>query len=148
MLLTDVDHAQAEAAAARINAALAPPFALADLMIAVDASIGIVMVPDHGRDVSSLMRCADTAMYRAKGERRKRHVYTPSDDRHGDERLRTVQQLRTGLLSEQLRLHYQPKLDLRHTARSAASKALVRWDHPERGLLYPDASSHSSRRAA
>ena len=63
-------------------------------------------------------------------------MYHPSDDTRGHERLRTLQELRTALDEDQLILHYQPKIDLR-TGEIHSVEALVRWEHPTRGLLYP-----------
>ncbi|UQX86967.1 EAL domain-containing protein [Jatrophihabitans telluris] len=137
LLLTDVDQAQAEAAASRIHAELAAPFALNDIMIATDVSIGIALAPEHGMEVSGLLRRADIAMYKAKRARLKSHVYAAADESNGDDRLRTLQELRTALHTDQFVLHFQPKLDLR-TDEICGVEALVRWDHPRRGLVYPD----------
>jgi EAL domain-containing protein (putative c-di-GMP-specific phosphodiesterase class I) len=101
-------------------------------------SIGIALAPEHGSDVSALLRRADNAMYDAKGARAGHRVYQESDDTSGDERLRTLQDLRMGLAQGQLTLHYQPKVDL-DIRDVHGVEALVRWNHPTRGLLYPDA---------
>jgi predicted signal transduction protein with EAL and GGDEF domain len=82
-------------------------------------------------------RRADIAMYKAKKGRDGHRVYTGSDDSQGDGRLRTLQELRTALAQVQMTLHYQPKLDLT-TGEVHGVEALVRWDHPTRGRLYPD----------
>jgi EAL domain-containing protein (putative c-di-GMP-specific phosphodiesterase class I) len=76
-------------------------------------------------------------MYGAKRARSGHRVYHESDDTDGDLRLRTLQDLRVALVEDQLTLHYQPKVDLR-TGDVRGVEALVRWDHPTRGLLYPD----------
>lgn len=68
-----------------------------------------------------------------------RATYLDDDDSHGEERLRTLEELRSALREDQLVLHYQPKIDLA-TGTVSRVEALVRWDHPVRGLLYPDAS--------
>jgi EAL domain-containing protein (putative c-di-GMP-specific phosphodiesterase class I) len=137
VLLTDVDQTQAEAAAERIHADLAAPFALGDIMIATDVSIGIALAPEHGHELSALLRMADIAMYKAKRTRTKSHIYDAAVDTNGDERLRTLQELRTALQNEQFILHFQPQLDLQ-TGEIRAVEALVRWDHPRRGLIYPE----------
>lgn len=121
----------------RIHAELAAPFALGDIMIATDVSIGLALAPEHGREVSVLLRRADIAMYKAKRARSKNHVYAATDESNGDDRLRPLQELRTALLSDQFILHFQPKLDL-GTGDICGVEALVRWDHPRRGLVYPD----------
>jgi predicted signal transduction protein with EAL and GGDEF domain len=103
----------------------------------VDASIGIALCPDHGRDRSLLLARADTAMYAAKRGRHGFEVWAPDGTPDSRDRLETLEQLRTALDTDQLINHYQPKLDLR-TGTVTGLEALVRWDHPERGLLYPD----------
>jgi EAL domain-containing protein (putative c-di-GMP-specific phosphodiesterase class I) len=103
----------------------------------VDASIGIALCPDHGRDRSLLLARADTAMYVAKRGRRGFEVWAPDGTPASRDRLETLEQLRVALDTEQLVNHYQPQLDLR-TGAVTGLEALVRWEHPERGLLYPD----------
>jgi EAL domain-containing protein (putative c-di-GMP-specific phosphodiesterase class I) len=75
-------------------------------------------------------------MYKAKTTHAGYHVSSEVDDHHGEERLRTLQDLRAALRSDQMTLHYQPKIDL-STGEVCGVEALVRWDHPTRGLLYP-----------
>ena len=77
-------------------------------------------------------------MYKAKASGDGHHVYGGADDTDFATRLQTVEELRTALTSDQLVVHYQPKVDLR-TGEVHGVEALVRWDHPTRGLLYPDA---------
>ena len=96
------------------------------------------MFPDDGPDLSTLLRKADVAMYKAKASGDGHHVYGSADDADFATRLQTVEELRTALTSDQLVVHYQPKIDLR-TGEVHGVEALVRWDHPTRGLLYPDA---------
>ncbi|WP_104163437.1 bifunctional diguanylate cyclase/phosphodiesterase [Cryobacterium sp. N22] len=135
--LDGCDVAAAESIAVKLRAALAEPFTLAGITLQAHASIGIALYPEQGQDLTLLLRKADMAMYRAKSTRGGHHVYR-DDDSQGDERLRTLAELRTALLDDQLLLHYQPKVDLAvGTVRGV--EALVRWDHPVRGLLYPDA---------
>src|SRR5665647_2975406 len=80
-------------------------------------------------------------MYRAKGSGNGHHVYNGDDDVEDTTRLLLVDQLRTALTSDQFVVHYQPKIDLA-TGDVHSVEALVRWDHPIRGLLYPDAFLH------
>ncbi|POH69255.1 EAL domain-containing protein [Cryobacterium sp. TMN-39-2] len=135
--LDGCDVAAAESVAVKLRTALAEPFTLAGITLQAHASIGIALHPEQGEDLTLLLRKADMAMYRAKSTRGGHHVYR-DDDGQGDERLRTLAELRTALLEDQLLLHYQPKVDLAvGTVRGV--EALVRWDHPVRGLLYPDA---------
>jgi EAL domain-containing protein (putative c-di-GMP-specific phosphodiesterase class I) len=100
-------------------------------------SIGIALFPDDGPDLSALLRKADIAMYNAKTFGDGVHVYGSGDDTDGAARLRTIEELRTAIATDQLVLHLQPKIDL-DTGDVHGVEALVRWDHPTRGLLYPD----------
>jgi diguanylate cyclase len=137
VFLLDGDVAAAEAVAARIRETLAPPFTVDDVTVRVDASIGIALLPDHGREVSTLLRQADVAMYRAKELRVGYHVYTLAGDLAGQDRLRTLEELREAVFGRHLTVHFQPKVDSQ-TAAVNGVEALVRWQHPTRGLLFPD----------
>ena len=108
------------------------------IALQTDVSIGISLFPDQGQDLRVLLRKADMAMYKAKTARNGHRVYTNADDIHGDDRLRTLQELRQALATDELVLHYQPKIDLA-TSEVHGVEALVRWNHPSRGLLFPDA---------
>ena len=118
-------------------AALAEPFAVEGHSVRSSASIGIALAPEHGSDVSTLLRRADVAMYRAKVDRSGASLYSAAHDHHRELRLYEIAELRTALDEDQLVLHYQPKVDL-STGEVCGVEALVRWDHPRRGLLYPD----------
>jgi diguanylate cyclase (GGDEF)-like protein len=138
VLLEDAGHDEAVGVAVKLRAALAEPFALEDIALHTSVSVGIALFPDHGLDLSSLLRRADIAMYKAKTSRTGQHVYNGADDADDTTRLQTVEELRTALTTDQLVLCYQPKVDL-DTGEVHDVEALVRWDHPTRGLLYPDA---------
>jgi diguanylate cyclase len=85
------------------------------------------------------LRRADIAMYQAKASRSGYYVYTPSSDSlHGQHRMRNLEELRTAIFNRSLVVHYQPKIDVR-TLDVTGVEALVRWQHPTRGLLLPDA---------
>jgi len=86
--------------------------------------------------VEALLRCADVAMYRAKLKRNAAVAYDPDIDPAGAERMHLVADVHAALAADQLRVHYQPVIDL-HTGHTTGAEALVRWDHPERGLLPP-----------
>jgi diguanylate cyclase (GGDEF)-like protein len=138
VLLPDIDHStDAIEVAGRIKQALAEPFRLEGLLMDVDVSIGIAMSPLHGDDVEVLMRRADVAMYVAKGEQTGIEVYDVSRDPNSPTRLGTVTALREALDLGQLELHYQPKVSL-SDGTVVGVEALVRWRHPERGLVPPD----------
>ncbi|MEO6200175.1 MAG: bifunctional diguanylate cyclase/phosphodiesterase [Cryobacterium sp.] len=138
VFLDNARRDQAVAVAAKLRAALAESFTLEGIALQADVSIGIALSPDQGDDLKVLLRKADMAMYKAKAARSGHHVYVSVDNSHGDERLRTLQELRVALRDNHLVLHYQPKIDLTSGAVHGV-EALVRWRHPVRGLLYPEA---------
>ncbi|MGV8848657.1 MAG: putative bifunctional diguanylate cyclase/phosphodiesterase [Propionibacteriaceae bacterium] len=138
VLLDDAGPEQADAVAVKLCAALSKAFALEDIAVHSSVSIGIALFPHDGIDLSTLLRKADVAMYKAKASGEGHHAYGGSDASDFSTRLRTVDELRTALTSDQLVVHYQPKIDLL-TGEVHDVEALVRWDHPTRGLLYPDA---------
>ena len=138
VFLVDNDAAAAETVAARVRETLAPPFTVDDVTVRVEASVGIALHPDHGHEVSTLLRQADVAMYRAKELRVGYHVYSIDGDMVGQERLRTLEELREAVYGRLLTVHFQPKVDSQTSAVHGV-EALVRWEHPTRGLLYPDA---------
>ena len=138
LFLVDVDAAGAELVAQRIHAALAPPVNVDAVTVRVDASIGIALYPNHGTAVAHLLRRADIAMYHAKAGRVGHAFYSHAgDSTGGEDRLRTLEELREAVLGGGLVVHYQPKVDSR-TRRVGGVEALVRWNHPTRGLLFPD----------
>jgi len=98
----------------------------------------VALFPEHGEDGSTLMRHADVAMYVAKRSGRGHALYDPQEDQHSRSRLALIGDLRRALEEDELYLVYQPKLDLASGA-LAGVEALVRWRHPTRGLLPPDA---------
>jgi EAL domain-containing protein (putative c-di-GMP-specific phosphodiesterase class I) len=102
----------------------------------VRASVGIAACPTHALDVDELLSCADMAMYHAKETRSGWAVYEEALNQHTPERLALVADLRRGIDRGELVLHYQPKIELA-TGRTHGVEALVRWRHPERGLMPP-----------
>jgi len=138
VLLDDAGHDEASEVAVKLRAAVEKPFALEDIALHSSVSIGMALFPDDGPDLSTLLSKADIAMYKAKTSLQGHHVYCSVDDADDITRLQTVQELRTALSTHQLVVHYQPKIDL-DTGEVRAVEALVRWNHPTRGLLYPDA---------
>jgi diguanylate cyclase (GGDEF)-like protein len=135
VLLEGAGRAEAAAVASHLEVALSEPFQLDELTVHSTASIGIALFPEHGRELSTLMRKADIAMYRAKATGGHR-VHGGADD--GEARLRLAEEFRAALADDQLVLHYQPKLEL-GTGAVRGVEALVRWQHPTLGLLFPDA---------
>ncbi len=108
---------------------------VAGLELQVDASIGIALHPADGEDAETLLRHADIAMYASK-QAHHPIVYSPGIDHYSPQRLALMSQLRDGIASGQMVVHYQPQADL-ETGEVLSVEALVRWDHPERGLLAP-----------
>ena len=104
--------------------------------VQLDASIGIALYPDHGGDVTELIQRADVAMYEAKRKHTGAEVYDAERDPHTPERLTLLGELRRAIDEDELVLHYQPQISL-DTGALIGAEALVRWQHPERGLLRP-----------
>jgi diguanylate cyclase (GGDEF)-like protein len=128
---------EAGAAADRIVAALSQPFPLAQHEIFVGASIGIALYPDDGADGDTLLRNADTAMYRAKAGGRGCSVFFEEGmNREAQARVTLEREMRRALERNEFVLHYQPQFDVA-TGRPNGAEALVRWQHPERGLMAP-----------
>src|SRR5262249_24857931 len=120
----------------RVGNALEEPVLLDELTVAVGASIGVAFFPENGRDVESLVRRADVAMYVAKKHHSRYEIYDPTQDARDVRRLSLLAELRKAIAGDQLHLVYQPKTDLR-TGQAESVEALVRWEHPKQGLLAP-----------
>ncbi len=131
------DDAAAVRIAERLLEELERPLVVEGLALDVAGSIGIAIYPAHSRDVETLLRCADVAMYAAKDAGGGYEIYHASLDQHSAERLTLVSQVRPAIESRRFVLHYQPKVRL-SDSRTTGVEALVRWRHPERGLVYPD----------
>lgn len=116
---------------------LQAPFLIDGIPIAVEASIGVAIMPDHATDPDGLMQRADIAMYRAKRMASGFVLYASEFDPHSPERLGLMAELRDGIEHNQLLLHFQPKVEIA-TGRIVGAEALVRWQHPRRDLLMPD----------
>jgi diguanylate cyclase (GGDEF)-like protein len=139
VLLPDVHTVHdVTAVAVKLRAALQAPFHVAGVDLDVDASIGAVLSGEHGNDPSSLLQRADIAMYVAKSRNLDMFVYDPAVDGHSPAKLALLGDLRRALDLGQLLLHYQPKVSI-GTGEVVGVEALVRWAHPDRGLLFPDA---------
>jgi diguanylate cyclase (GGDEF)-like protein/PAS domain S-box-containing protein len=126
---------QAIAVAERFGRSLAEPFSINGTPLYVESSIGIALYPDHGTSAVELLQHADAAMYGAKGARSGWQLYQSSNP-DAPKRISRLAELRTALDTGQLLLHYQPKLDLRTNA-VTGFEALVRWQHPQHGLILP-----------
>lgn len=135
-----VPHANAELAqqaAAALLRVLEQPFTLEEQSFHIGASVGIAYSPAHGDEPLTLLRRADVAMYHAKRTRVECSTYDPALDQHSLRNLALMGELRTAIEQRQLVLHYQPKVNVQ-TGRVTGVEALVRWHHPEHGLMSPD----------
>ncbi|GAB2914794.1 EAL domain-containing protein [Paralcaligenes ginsengisoli] len=112
------------------------PFVLNGMEIQISGSVGVAIYPDNGRDLNSLMRNADQAMYQAKREGMGYAYSDPSKDQQTPNRLLLMNQLRHALDKEEFVLYYQPMLSL-NSAERIGFEALIRWKNVERGILYP-----------
>jgi len=131
------DQAMATEVAGRIREDLRRSFLLEGMTLHVDASIGIAIAPEHGVVADALLQRADIAMYEAKRNRRPWEVYSSTSDTHTRDRLELMEDVRYAIERRELVVYYQPKLDL-STRTVTGVEALVRWQHPQRGLLSPD----------
>jgi len=107
------------------------------LPLSVESSVGFVVAPDDGNDVDDLLQRADVAMYVAKGAHSGVVRYDPEQDDYDAAKLGLIAELRHAIDDGQLVLHYQPKAAI-SDGKVEAMEALVRWQHPVRGLVYPD----------
>ena len=129
--------AAAIALAERLVARLAEPFDLDIHEAAIGVSIGIAMLPGDGEDADTALKNADLALYRAKGDGRGTfRLFEPAMDSAMQRRSALVRDLRHGLEIGQFELFYQPIMD-KHAARIQSFEALIRWRHPQRGLVLP-----------
>jgi diguanylate cyclase (GGDEF)-like protein len=136
VLLTDVAGEDAAIAAAEhLRAALHSPVDVDGVSLVVDLTAGVSLHPQDAADASAMLQHADVAMYVAKSSHRGVSLYDPATDENSPARLRLLAELARAIDQDQLVLHYQPKCDLTGTVRGV--EALVRWQHPERGLLPP-----------
>ncbi len=137
VLLPGTDRPTAEATARRLLAEVCAPLALEGLLVDVGASVGVAVAPEDGSDLDVLLQHADVAMYLAKDSGGGVESYDAARDRNSTDRLVMLGELRRAIAGGELEVHYQPKADL-ETGRVDGVEALVRWRHPERGLVAPD----------
>ncbi|MCJ9733340.1 diguanylate cyclase, partial [Bradyrhizobium sp. PRIMUS42] len=121
----------------RIYQAIRQPFHCLGHQLSTDASIGIALAPQDGTDLDQLVKNADLAMYGAKAQGRRSHrFFEPEMDASAKARLSMEQDLRQALVNGGFEIHYQPLVDLR-TNEVSGCEALLRWRHPERGMVSP-----------
>jgi diguanylate cyclase (GGDEF)-like protein len=131
------DRGYAISIADKILAGLRSTFEIDGLGLEVGASIGIACFPQHGEDKETLIQRADIAMYVAKAEKSGAQLYETEQDRHSVQRLALAGELRRAIESDELVLHYQPKVDVAD-GRVVGAEALCRWQHPSLGMIMPD----------
>jgi len=138
VLLEQFSDAQTLSIVARkIMTALAKPFSLSGQEVYISVSIGISVSPHDGNDLHTLMKNADAAMYRAKEQGKNTFQFYAADiNLHSFERLALENSLRRAIERDELVLYYQPKVDLK-TGRITSAEALLRWEHPDLGLILP-----------
>jgi diguanylate cyclase len=122
----------------RLRKAVSEPIEIGGLPVAIEASVGYAVAPVDGMDAGRLIQRADVALYVAKDQHLGVVAYSADHDHYSSAALRLVAELATAIDDGQLVLHYQPKVNLA-TDEVESVEALVRWNHPTRGLLYPDA---------
>lgn len=136
--LPDAGRTRATELASRLLDALGRPFVEGNFSIDMGPAIGIACAPGDGEDAATLLRHAEVAQFAAAGSARGLAYYDAATDPHRPDRLSLMGDLREAIDQGQLSLHYQPKLDL-SSGRVMAAEALIRWQHPRRGLVPPDA---------
>ena len=135
IVLRDVTNA--EEALRRLRTIIEHEVEVSGLPLSIESSIGFVIAPDDGVDVGELLQHADVAMYFAKAQHTAVSRYDSTQDHYEASNLELVGSLRNAIEGGELVLHYQPKTTL-DDGRVEAVEALVRWQHPTLGLLYPD----------
>ena len=137
LLPTVADESGATRIAEKLLRAVKEPFEVDGQSLEVSASIGIALFPEHGTDWATLMRSADVAMYVAKKASDGCALYSSRQDSYSKSRLALIGELRAAIERGELRLAYQPQINLK-TGRVSGVEALVRWQHPRHGLILPD----------
>jgi diguanylate cyclase len=131
------DLAEPEPVLWRIRMLIAHELTVVELPLSVDSSIGYVVAPDDGSNIDELLQLADVAMYVAKAHHSGVVRYNPTQNHYDAAKLRLMGDFRQAIETNQLVLHYQPKVSV-EDGRIDSVEALVRWQHPTLGLLYPD----------
>jgi len=137
LILLDVDESSALSVADKIHRAMLEHYVVDGHTLASCGSIGIALYPEHGGDHSTLLRCADIAMYVAKRHNNKVSLYDPETDKHSLQRLSLATDLRVAVDTRELELHYQPIVEL-IGGQVVGVEALLRWNHPKYGPVSPN----------
>jgi len=120
-----------------IHRLISKPINLSDMSLSIDAAIGLAFIPDHAKTKNEILIAADVAMYKSKSSGKNFCVYDPQTDYLTKRNLIISNDIKQALNKEQLYLTYQPKVNL-HTNKVVSFEALIRWQHPELGLIRPD----------
>ncbi|WP_271271669.1 bifunctional diguanylate cyclase/phosphodiesterase [Aliamphritea hakodatensis] len=138
MLLGDIESLEhCEAILQRIIGLLSHPYMIDGHVISISASVGVTLYPDDNADLDTLMRHADQSMYQAKLAGRNRyHFFNTEKDQQLIQQNQLLDEIATSLDMRHFCLHYQPKVNMR-TGKVFGVEALIRWQHPEKGLLSP-----------
>ncbi len=123
--------------ARRISGAFERNFQLQDVTLEVQASIGAALYPEHGREVETLLKRADVAMYTAKENKHGIEIYTSESDQTNPRRLALMPELRQAIQNNELDIYYQPQARIEDRS-VVGVEALLRWQHPEHGFIPPD----------
>ncbi|MHB1571414.1 MAG: putative bifunctional diguanylate cyclase/phosphodiesterase [Solirubrobacteraceae bacterium] len=132
------DPAVLDVVIGRLFTMLAEPFWIEGLSLEVGASVGVARYPTDGSDANALLRCADVAMYNAKEAQTEYKLYEAEQNQHSVRRLSVLSEMRHALATDEIVVHFQPIIDLEHR-RVRGAEGLVRWQHPEHGLIPPAA---------
>lgn len=128
----------AEALATEIITLIAEPFTVNGNVVSIGASIGIALAPEHGIHADDLLKMADLALYHAKALGRNRYaIFEPALGQAAVEKHLLENELRRALNQNEFEVHYQPIVDTK-TLKMCSAEALIRWRHPEKGLIPPD----------
>jgi diguanylate cyclase (GGDEF)-like protein len=136
LLLPDADADEAVKVAQRLVGALHKPVEVSGLMLDARVGIGIALFPGHATDADALIRRANAAMHQAKPARAGFTIYTGGQEKENTRRLSLMGDLHWAIEHDELRMYCQPKVDLA-SGRVCGAEALVRWQHPRRGLISP-----------
>ena len=138
ILLNDIESSsQCESTMVRLHQSLAEPYIIDDVQHAVTASSGITFYPSDSGDIDTLLRHADQAMYQAKLEGKHRYqLFNPDSDQRTIEKHHHLEEIEQALVNNEFQLYYQPKVNM-VTGDVFGAEALIRWIHPEKGLIPP-----------
>jgi diguanylate cyclase (GGDEF)-like protein len=136
LLLPDHDRHAAQAFAKALRKHFEKPFAVEDFGCELSVHVGIAVAPEHGESYRVLLRKADIAIYQAREAGAAICVYDPQRDPHTPSRLALLSELRGAITRGELQLYCQPKVDMR-SGELAGAESLVRWHHPQRGIIPP-----------